>query len=104
MTEQETQTDQEAAAEGLPTNEEQRRLHDAMVKELAGVFAGGMGDMTLLTAMEAATNFYVAALLQTFFMANALPKLEPRVIGKEVENRVRRLKGQMNGSKAKERK
>lgn len=73
-------------------NEEQKKLHDAMVMDMAGIFAQKVGDMTLQTAMEAATNFYVAAMVQLFQSTGKLGELKGKTVGDEVSRRINELK------------
>ncbi len=73
-------------------DEEQKRLHNAIVMEMAGIFAQKVGDMTLQTAMEAATNFYVAAMVQLFQSTGKLGELKGKTVGDEISRRINELK------------
>lgn len=73
-------------------DEEQKKLHDAMVVELSGLFTQKVGDMTLGTAMEVATNFYVAAMVHLFHSTGKLGELKGKVVGDEVSRRINELK------------
>ena len=73
-------------------DEEQKKLHDAMVIDLSGLFAQRVGDMTLSTAMEVATNFYVAAMVHLFQSTGKLGELKGKTVGDEVSRRINELK------------
>lgn len=73
-------------------DEEQKKLHDEMVVELSGLFAQKVGDMTLQTAMEVATNFYVAAMVHLFHSTGKLGELKGKTVGDEVSRRINELK------------
>ena len=73
-------------------DEEQKKLHVAMVVELSGLFAQKVGDMTLQTAMEVATNFYVAAMVHLFHSTGSRGDLKWKTVGDEVSRRINELK------------
>jgi len=73
-------------------DEEQKKLHVAMVAELSGMFAQKVGDMTLGTAIEVATNFYVATMVHLFHSTGKLGELKGKVVGDEVSRRINELK------------
>ena len=73
-------------------DEEQKKLHDAMVIDLSGLFAQRVGDMTLSTAIEVATNFYVAAMVHLFHSVGKLGELKGKTVGDEISRRINELK------------
>lgn len=73
-------------------DEEQKKLHNALVVDLSSMFAQKVKDMTLSTAMEVATNFYVAAMVHLFHSAGKLGELKGKTVGDEVSRRINELK------------
>ena len=73
-------------------DEEQKKLHAAMVAELSGMFAQKVGGMTLGTAIEVATNFYVVTMVHLLHSTGKLGELKGKVVGDEVSRRINELK------------
>lgn len=85
-------------------NEEQIVLRDKAVTAMSAAFSKVLPEMTILAALESLTNFFCSSVVHVFFVFGKLEVLEARVIGKEIERRIKYLKALKKNGSAKQQK